>query len=165
MHNGFKKNITNNEFPLGGNLLKSVQTSVNSRLNQIENNNRDSNDQAFVRLADHKVTNQAARLNVLGLANKGDYLSPKGGNDPMGQNPLYKSQPDLRGMSNADEEPKDNQEGDILDRTAPHGYMKSHAQMDQGLSQEFSHGIEKANKDRSLQNAVNTNYSNRRQLY
>lgn len=164
LHNGYKKNSNSQNFPLGGDLYRSVQGNVTDELNKIEHNNRDSNDAAFIRLAEHKVSTQEAKMSNIGLANKdGNPITSPKVEATTNQNLLSQSQPNLLSTS----EVKNNLNQDpCQENTAPPGYMTSQMHMDQDQAREFSHGIENAYRERPiLQNNDNTNFSHRRNLY
>jgi len=91
LHNAFKRNVNSQDFPLGGDLHKSVQQHANQELNKIEGNIQETNDAAFNTLAKHKIeTNDRVGHNyTYSPVNAAKTLANKR------SHPLYASDPSL----------------------------------------------------------------------
>jgi len=95
-NNGFKRNMNSSEFPLGGDNHKNVQNHAHNTLKKLENNIRDTSDNVFNLLANHRVEDAESRMNKLAPRT---YSPTHGNNNTMEYqkrgNPLYQSEPNL----------------------------------------------------------------------
>lgn len=147
MHNSFKKNVGSLDFPLGGDLHRSVQVRANHHLGRIENSINQNGDKAFVNTGNFVMgDDNPTKRGGLGVGGVNRQRTPGGTRNIMGNNAsLYASEPNLRArlresgeMITQPNAPGPQTEADAGGKTeVPEGYGQSHMKTENLMSRDF----------------------------
>lgn len=146
MHNTCKKNLGSSDFPLGGNLHRSVQHQASQVVSKIESSVNLHGDKAFADTAEYRLREEAAPVNKgLGKGGVTRQRTPGGTLNTHGMsNPMYASEPNLHSRLRdatengyAEENGKLTESAVNMKRDSPEGYMKNHLPQENAYARDF----------------------------
>jgi len=146
MHNSFKKNLGSLDFPLGGNLHRSVQVNANEHIGLIAKSISQNTNKAFANTADYKLAEERpGPRGGMGVGGAVRQRTPGGTENIRGRNnSLYASEPNLhnRLRESGDVAARGNgaqqqTEADVGKNQAPEGYHQSHINTEHAMNRDF----------------------------